>query len=31
MLIGLITLHILGALKHAVVDKDKILQRMLPE
>jgi cytochrome b561 len=30
-LIGLITLHILGALKHAVVDKDKILQRMLPE
>jgi cytochrome b561 len=31
ILIGLIILHILGAVKHAVVDKDKILQRMLPE
>ncbi len=31
MLIGLISLHILAAVKHAVVDKDKILQRMLPE
>lgn len=30
ILIALIVLHILGALKHYFVDKDKVLQRMLP-
>lgn len=30
LLIGFITLHILGAVKHAVVDQDKVLQSMLP-
>lgn len=30
VLIGLIVLHILGGLKHYLVDKDNVLQRMLP-
>jgi cytochrome b561 len=30
VLIGLIILHILGALKHYLVDKDNVLQRMIP-
>jgi cytochrome b561 len=30
ILIVFITLHVAGALKHYLVDKDKILQRMLP-
>lgn len=29
-LIGLIILHVLGALKHYLVDKDNVLQRMVP-
>jgi len=31
ILIVLITLHIAGAIKHYLIDKDKVLQRMLPE
>lgn len=30
LLIGLITLHIVGALKHYFIDKNKILQRIFP-
>lgn len=30
ILIVLITLHVVGAIKHAVIDKDTILQSMLP-
>ena len=30
MLIGLISLHIAGALKHAIIDKDKVMDSMLP-
>jgi cytochrome b561 len=30
-LIGVITLHVAGALKHYVIDHDRTLQRMLPE
>ena len=30
MLIGLIILHVLGALKHYLLDKDNVLQRMIP-
>lgn len=30
ILIGLVCLHIAGALKHAIIDKDKVLESMLP-
>jgi cytochrome b561 len=30
LLIALIVIHVLAALKHLLVDKDKVLQRMLP-
>jgi cytochrome b561 len=30
ILVGLVVLHILGALKHYVINKDNVLQRMLP-
>lgn len=30
ILIAFITLHVLGALKHHFIDKDKVLKRMLP-
>lgn len=30
VLIGLISLHIAGALKHAIIDKDKVMDSMLP-
>lgn len=30
VLIGLIVLHVLGALKHYLVDRDNVLQRMVP-
>lgn len=30
VLIGLIILHVLGALKHYLLDKDNVLQRMIP-
>ena len=30
LLVVLVLLHILGALKHLLVDRDKVFQRMLP-
>ncbi len=30
ILIGLVILHVLGGLKHYLIDKDNVLQRMLP-
>lgn len=30
VLIGLVSLHIAGALKHAIIDKDKVMDSMLP-
>ena len=30
ILIGLVILHVLGGLKHFLIDKDNVLQRMLP-
>ena len=30
ILIALICLHIMGALKHAIIDKDKVMESMLP-
>lgn len=30
MLLGLVALHVAAALKHAIVDRDGVLQRMLP-
>jgi cytochrome b561 len=29
-LVGLVCIHILGALKHLFIDKDDVLRRMLP-
>lgn len=29
--IGLISLHVLGALKHLIIDRDQVTQRMLPK
>lgn len=30
ILIGLISLHVMGALKHVIIDRDKVLESMLP-
>jgi len=30
VLIGLILLHVAGALKHQLIDRDRLMERMLP-
>jgi len=30
ILVGLISLHVVGALKHALIDRDKVMESMLP-